>query len=258
VSGIKYYISNISMAFVFIIGAYLFTINPKLPAILSLIPIITGFILIFFMTEPYRNRKKVNFVNSWKHLKEGLRLFWNNNYLKYLAMFTFIILSAVSVMLSFSSAYFQEIRIPVYLMGAVAFVASLITAFSSKRTHKLEEKIGEKKSLFIVQIALIFSIVLMSLMIPYIGVLFYLLIPFVNGFFNVLVSDYANRNIDTQHRATMLSINNMFGNIGNTFIFPVIGWGIKSYSMGRTFFVFGIFIMAFLFIVYFYRKREVD
>lgn len=254
VSGVRYYISYISQAIVFTIGSFLFAINYKLPAKLSLIPLVIGLFLTFFLTEPYHNNKKLSLRDSWNHLKEGLRLFWNNPYLKYLAMLTFAISSCVSIMLSISAAFFKEILVPLSIIGLLATVASIISAFSSKQAHKWELKLGENRSLFFVQIAIILSVFGMSLMIPYYGVLFYMIIPLIAGFFGVLISDYANKNVDTSHRATMLSINNMFGNIGSTIIFPLIGLGIKNYSMGNTFFVFGIAIFVYLIGVYLYRK----
>jgi MFS family permease len=238
------FISNIAMAFVFIIGAYLFAINNKLPAIASLPLIILGFILTFFLKEPYNPVKKFNFNNLFVHLKEGIRYFVNQKYLVYLAFFTFFIGSAISMILSLSSAYFKVILIPTFLIGTVAFVSNLLTAYSSKKAYFFEKKFGEKLSLSIIQIISFVSVLLMSFVIPYYGVLFYLLLTFMQGFYEVIIVDYTNRHVKTSHRATMLSINNMFDNIGIFLLFPVLGYLIKSYSMGFSLMFLGIFLFA--------------
>ena len=249
------FISNISMAFVFIIGAYLFSVNSKLPAIASLPLIGLGFILTFFLKEPYNPVKKFNFNNLFVHLKEGIRYFVNQKYLVYLAFFTFFIGSAISMMLSLSSAYFNAIMIPVALIGEAAFVSNLFTAYSSKKAYYFEKKFGERKTLLIIQVVAFVSVLLMSLVIPYYGVLFYLLLTFMQGFYEVIIVDYTNRHVKTSHRATMLSINNMFDNIGIFLLFPVLGYLIKSYSMGFSLMFLGIFLFVCFVVSVIWYKR---
>src|SRR3989344_1852202 len=214
ISGLANTISKISMAIVFIIGAYLFSLNYKLPAIASLPLIILGFILTFFLKEPYQSKTKINFKNSLSHMKKGLVLFKNNYNLKYLAFFTFLIGSTISMMLSLSSKYFEAILI------------------------------------FI-------SIFLMSFIAPYIGLLFFLIIAFVQGFYEVIIGDYVNRHVESSHRATMLSINNMFDNIGITLLFPLIGYLNKAYSLKISLLSFSIFILVCsLFIIFYYKNNH--
>jgi MFS family permease len=64
-------ITNISGAFVFLIGGFLFSINYKLPALVSLPFIIIGFLLTFYYTEPYKNKRSLSLKNSLLQLKEG-------------------------------------------------------------------------------------------------------------------------------------------------------------------------------------------
>jgi hypothetical protein len=243
------------MGFTFIIGAYLFTINPKLPAIISLFPIILGFILTFFLTEPYRPSKILSMANSWKHLKEGLSLFFKNPYLKYFALLTLVVWSAIDIMLSLSSAYFTSILIPVSLIGIIAFVRQMVVAFFAKKAHVIEPKLGEKKSLFFIQFLTLFAIGGMSFMFPYWGLLFFFIIPIVQGFFEVIMGDYVNHHVKTSHRATMLSINNMSDNIGITILFPILGILMKNYSMGLAMLCLSGFLLVYFLISDIYYKK---
>src|SRR3990167_1689695 len=79
-------VTNVSMAIVFITGSFLFSIDSKLPAIISLPVITLGFFLTFFLEEPYKNNKKLNIKNYIRHFKEGLIYFNENKYVKYLAL----------------------------------------------------------------------------------------------------------------------------------------------------------------------------
>ena len=255
ISGSMMTITNVSMAFVFIVGGILFSINSKLPAIASLPLISLGFILTFFLEEPYKTKIKLTFSNSFKHLKESLIYFKNSDYVKYIALFSLFTSAAISITLSLSSAYLEAIFIPLALIGTIAFVSSMITAFSSKKAHKIEPILGERKSLRLVQILVVLGLFLMALMVKFFGVIFYLFIPFVAGFFGVIMGDYINTHINTSHRATLLSVTNLFSNLGIFILFPIIGYLIKIKSMDFSFLTFGIIILIGYILVYLYSKK---
>jgi len=249
ISGLASTISKISMALVFIMGGYLFSINPKLPAILSLIPITLGFILTFLIKEPYPPKKAFNWENSIAHLKEGLGYFKKNSYLIYLALLTLLIGSTIIMMQNLSSSYFEIILIPVAFMGLVNFVLSLIAAYSSKKAHSFEQRLGEKKSLLFISLTTAISILLMAITTPYLGLVFFALLFFTQGFYEVIIGDYVNRHVKTSHRATMLSINNMFDNIGVFIAFPILGYSIGKIGMSQSILYFGIILGILLLVI---------
>jgi MFS family permease len=256
VAGKGAFIGYLSMAFVFIIGAYLFSINPKLPAKISLIPLTIGFVITFFLTEPFNPRTKLTLINSFKHLKKGLSKFWNTKILIYFALLTLLIESATNMMLSYSSVYLDKILIPIYFIGAVNFISSIILALSSKKAHFFELKFP-KSSLVILCGLTFIGIFLMSFMTPYIGVLFYLILPFVLGLFGIIISDAVNKRVSSKNRATMLSINNMFYSLGAFVFFPILGFLEKSNSLSFALFAFSILLLvSFIFLQLFKNKIE--
>jgi MFS family permease len=255
ISGSISMVSNISMAFVFIIGAYLFSIDPKLPAIVSLPFIILGFLLTFFLEEPYKPNKIFNVKNYFKHLKEGFIYFNKSPYIKYIALLSLFVSAAISISLSMSSVYFEKILIPVSFIGVLAFVAAMITAFSSKKAHELENFFGEKKSLILIQISAVVALFLIALLIPYYGYLLYLIIPFISGFSGVILGDYINHHIQSSHRSTILSINGMFSNFGIFVLFPLIGFIEKGYGFSNSFLIFGLIVLIGLIILNLFSRK---
>lgn len=255
ISGKLSTITNVSMAFVFIIGAYLFSLNYKLPAIVSLPFIIMGFILTFFLKEPYKSGKNLTIKNSWNHLKEGLLFFKNSKYVKFITFFSLFVLSTISIILSLSSVYFEQILIPISLIGVISFIASMITAYSSKKAHKLYDYLGDKRSFVFAGIIIVLGIFLVSLLIPYYGIFAYLLIPLVSGFLVVIISDYTNKHINSSHRATLISIKNFFVSFGIFLLFPFIGKLIGLKSMDFAFKIFGIIIFIGLIFVWIISRK---
>jgi len=251
-SGYMFAVTQVTMAIVFILGGVLFMISPKLPAIASIPFLVLGFILTFFLKEPYVNKKRPTLRNSFLHLKEGLVYFWHHDYVKYLVFYYMFIMAIIDISLSSSSVYLEHIRIPVYLIGVIAFVTSMITAYTSKTAYVWEERIGEKNSLFLIQLLLLVSVFTMSLMIDYIGVLFYLLIPLILGFFEVVINHYVNIHIATSHRATMLSIKNLFNHAAIFLLFPLFGHIKEVMSMSTAFVFVGVFFVIYAIGLYVY------
>lgn len=239
ISGKRTMYTNISTAFIFIIGGVLFSIDPKLPAIISIPFIIIGLILMLFLKEPYHNDKKLTFHNSVNHLKESWIFFKSNKDIQFLGFFVFMSSAAISISLSVSSAYFKLVLIPVFLMGVVAFIGSMATAFTAKKADNLEKFLGIKNSFYAIQAITFLGLILMALLVPYVGVLFYLLIPIISGFSQVTLNHYINIKVESSHRTTMISINNFFGNLGIFILFPLFGFITKGSGMNTAFWILG-------------------
>jgi MFS family permease len=251
-------ITNVSMAVTFIIGAYLFTVGAKLPAMVSLPFMVMGFLLTFFLKEPYKNGKKFDMKNSWNHLKEGFSYFKGNIYVKYLTFYSLPLVTVVLILQNMSSVYFENILIPVSLIGVVAFVASMVSSYFAKKTHDIDEKLGTSKALLLAQLLVFFGVFLMAFMVDYFGIVFYFLIAAAYGFLGVIINHYVNENIETSHRATMLSIKNMFNNLGILLVFPLIGYLVGWLSMKMAFFIlFGIFVIYQIIFFIIFRKVKI-
>jgi len=255
ISGLLFTVNHITMAFVFIIGAWMFSINHKLPAIAS-IPFVTGgFILTFFLTEPYPVKKKINLASAWAHFKKSVEHVWKHNYVKYLIAFSLPIHAMIVIILTISSAYFEKIMIPVIFIGVLAFISAMTSAISSKKAHSIEERLGDRKSLQLIQIFVILGLLLMAGMVKYFGAIFYLFIPLAAGLFNVLINHYVNVHIETAHRATILSIKNMCNQLGIVVLFPLAGYITKTKSMRGSFIFLAGFFIVYAIILYLYSKR---
>lgn len=245
VYGLLLLICDITKAAVFVVGGFLFAINPKIPAFVSLPFIILGLILTFFITEPYIKKKRISVTSTVNHFKESINIVKNNKFLKYLFWFSIPIFSVCTLILGISSVYISEIKIPVVLIGIIGALSPLISGIASKKAHDLEEKLGEKKTFLVIQIGAIAGMFLMSLLIPYIGVLFYFIISFVNGFFYVVMKDYANKHLISSHRTTGLSIIFLLNNMGSAIAFPLFGYITKTYSFQIAFICFGILLIVY-------------
>lgn len=255
ISGIDWTIANVTMAFVFIIGAYLFSMHYKLPAKVSLPFAVAGFFVSLLLKEPYKSKKSMTLRNSYKHLQEGLIYFWRHDYVRYLVFISLSVSSIVPIFLSVSSAYYEKIAIPISFIGVVAFIGSMITAYSAKKADSFEAKIGERYSLRLVQILLVVGILLSALMLKIFGVFFFFFIYLSNGLFRVLVNHFINKHIETSHRATMLSIKSLGNNLATFILFPIMGYLTMATSMQISFLSFAGILVVYSVLIYLFARR---
>jgi len=246
---------NFTMAVAFIIGGVLFSIDSKLPAIATIPFILIAFVMAFFLKEPIPPKGNLTLGHAWQHLVEGLRYFWKHDYVKFLGLYSLPVAAAIMMTLNLSSAYLEVILIPASLIGVIAFIGSSLTALSARGADKLETRIGEAKALMLIPVVLLCGLGLISLMAEYIGAVFYLLIGIASGFFNVIINHYMNKHIESSHRATMLSIRNMFGNAAVFMVFPFLGLSINKVGWQISFWWLGGLIFVYFVGLYFYSKK---
>lgn len=257
VVGKMFAIQNVSMAFVFITGGFLFAISPKLTAIASLPFLITGFILTFLLKEPYKPARKLNIKNTILQVWEGTKYSWNDSVVRYLLLFTLPLATALSISLSISSAYLEKILIPVSLIGTIAFIGSMITALISERAYKFERKLGDLRTLSLARWIVALSLFTMALMMPYFGVVFYLMMPFAGGLITVLLHHYLQSHIPSSHRATITSVYSMFSTIGVVMMFPVFGIVSERMDMSTAFVMLGVLFAAYsIWLIMYSRKLK--
>jgi MFS family permease len=249
-----HFIKNIVKAFVFILGAYLFTLNPKLPAYFSIPFILTAVILTLFLHDAITPNKKINILNHLNHMKQGFYYFLENTYTKLITIHSSFLLMIPWIVLAVSSAYLEIIKIPIALIGAISFVGNFLMAIGAKKAHYFEEKFGEKKTLSLLYVLAFIGLFPLIFLIPYFGVLSLWIIFPINSLGVVIIDYYMNRHIKETHRATILSIRNMFNKLLISISFPIFGYLTNLMSMSEAF-AFLFLILAFGFIFYLIYQR---
>lgn len=248
--GTQKVISYASMGVVFIIGAYLFTLLPKLSAFVSLPFLFTGFLLTFFLKEPYPISKFSKKEHASVYFKQGLLVFKKYPALLSIVLFCLPIFIINDVVLANSSAYLPTILVPIVLIGLINF---LINAFSSALLSKYADKIINKikKELpFILVGASIISCLLLGFSIPYFGIILLFIISGSLAIFDVFLEDYSNKRISSTYRATSLSIRNMIVNIGLFTGYVLFGMFSEA-SLSGAFFGLAILLSLFVLVIYF-------
>ena len=115
------------------------------------------------------------------------------------------------------------------MVGVVAFFA-----------HKIESKLSEFKSLFVVGIVCVLSYIFIANNMNYVG-LFILFIFYANrGYATPLLRNYINRHTESNVRATVMSIRSLIIRIFFAIIAPFIGWIADQFGLNSAFLTMGL------------------
>lgn len=201
-------------------------------------------LILASMKEPKRIKLNIkeNYLNEL--LKTVKNVFTKSKKLKWLLIFSGAIFSLNQSILWLYQPYFKISGLDIVYFGVVFASFQLVAAFSSKYAYKIEQKLGQKKSL----ISLIFitgvSYLLMSHFIYLFSFLFCFLQQFVRGFRKTIINGYINQLATSDIRATILSIDSFISRAIYALIIPIFGWIADVYSLPQALMVMGVTSLA--------------
>ena len=208
-----------------IIAGFLFEINGYLPAICSLLVLIFVTIISMFFIEPIKKNKKVNkeasITKQIKEIGEGFKFIIQSARLKALILAASLIVSLLSILLSYQTNLMQEIGIPAFLIGIIAAILSIASAYASKKQKEFNNKFKNKSIILIALMASISTIIagILGLKAKQFPILVLLIVfafvisKFAHGMYYTIIDKYfrnfTNKDIDTK----IFAVQNLFVNI---------------------------------------------
>ena len=201
--------------------------------------ILVAIILAFKLIEPAktyvseREKPKV-WSSAFLHIKNLWYLFGVSSFI-----FAFMIIG-----FWFVQPLLKEEAVPIIGFGVSFAILKSISFVSARNSSLLLKKLKLSGSIAL----MIFLIVLGYLGMWYSSGSFklFFLIPFylVGGFYSPIINSALNKRIDSESRATVLSINNLFGRLVFSVLAPIIGLYSDLNGMVITFMYLGIIIIV--------------
>ncbi len=170
-----------------------------------------GWVLLFLFSlglkEPMVKRKKE--PNYLRQIKTSFRLVRKNTLLTYLIINGVVIALCSWLIHDLIQPHFQEMGLNVVLIGILFAIGNFLSAIISNFADDLERKIGIKKSILFSSILIILGTVFIGLFeIPLIVVMGFFLTRIFLRFREPLFSDYFNKLVGSDNRATVISFAN--------------------------------------------------
>lgn len=233
-------INNLVWGIAALIGGYLATYSLRTPFYVSVAFAGVSFILSLTLTETAVYKKTD--VKYLVHLKDALYFSARHQKVRLFMVYAALLFSIGFVAYMLYQPYLETIKIPLSYFGLVYFALSLTTALGSKWAYKIETKLGEKKTLIIILLATLLSLLGMAFQAPITGVILPLIIAFFSGFLEPVIADYINKHVDSPHRATISSLENLLTQGLSTVLLPITGWVVDFWSLKMAFLASGILL----------------
>ncbi|HJN56427.1 MAG: MFS transporter [Candidatus Woesearchaeota archaeon] len=241
-----------------LIGSYFADINLRLVMWVSLIPLGIAVFIPLTFTEP-RFSKKVEF-KYWGHIKEAFTYAASHKQIRFFILFFMVIFGVSEGLWLLNQPYFAFVGLQVKFFGFVYFFIFITTAIASKFAYKIEHKLGIKNTMYFMTMILLIVYFLMGYFPAILMVFLPVLSSFVFGMQFPIIDGYINKNVESHHRATMISLKNLSGKLMFSMLAPLLGWIADIWSI-TTAFLLSSFILLIDLMVLFYifqiKKSEV-
>ncbi|MBL7169500.1 MAG: MFS transporter [Candidatus Aenigmarchaeota archaeon] len=200
------------------------------------------FLFSFSLKEPIVKRKKE--ANYFQQIKISYNICRKNTLLVYLIV-NFVVIALCSWLIhDLIQPRFQEIEVSVWSIGLIFAGVNFSSAIISNFADDLERRIGIKKSILFSSILIILGTIIVGLFeVPSIVIAGFFLTRVFLRFREPLFTDYFNKLVGSDKRATVIS----FANFLYWFLFAifgvVIGFFVDRFGLATIFLSFSV-IMA--------------
>lgn len=225
------------------IGTLLYKYNPQTPYFLSfLFTFLTALWLLFVKYEFTRNKASASAY--LRNIKTGVHLTIKNNYLLGLIIIGLsLTLSRLLLNQNINQPYLLSIGIDVASIGVVAAIVSAIMAIVSFYSHKILEKLGESKSLFLIVLLPSLSCIILSQINNMLGLIFIFVFSMAHAFRNPVLGTLSQKHIAKEQRSTMSSTASFVTGITISLLLPWWGLFIDKFGISTTLLLLGCYTM---------------
>ena len=230
----------LAVAFGGIVGGWIGSINLRwtwyamIPTFALLIPIALS------LQEPHRHRRVVKKGYMLELLKTIKSIFTNNLKLRWIIIYSAVILTFNQAALWLYQPYMKETGLDIVYFGIAFASFNVVAAIGSKYAHLFEKLLGMKRVLIALPIFISTAYFLMGNFAIVLGFTFAFLQQFVRGVKGPIITDHINKLTPSDMRATILSAESFVGRLGYAAVIPIAGWVADVYTLQQAFNILGV------------------
>jgi MFS family permease len=195
---------------------------------------VLAFFILFFISLSFNEPK--NYEKSKKsyhrHIIEGFKEAIKNKELLFLILFYSFVSLFARINLWFYQPYMKESGLALALFGVVWASFNIFAIVGSKSANKLEQLLGEKKSLYFIALGMILSTFFMGSYLVLVGIGLIFIQQIIRGFNSPVLEAYTHKHLSSHNRATLMSIQGMIASLLFFIFGPIFGWIADKFSLG--------------------------
>ena len=259
ISGNREIIYQLSSSMAILIGGYIALTSYNLNFFVVFIAFVTALIPILLMKET--KTKKVEKDQNirdllYEHFILSTKTVFNDRNLTFLIFIgAFIAAPITSVFFYFQLYLTDTLLFSPSIIGILLASHSVAGALGGYFAAQLEKKYQEKLLLYIVPLFIVISFWVIQ--VDFLIFVPFVLLGFLDSILYIVLSDYINRIVPSEQRATVISFNSLVFSIVMIFIFPLLGYIGQSTGFKFSFLILAILVsLLYLMLLYILNKTE--
>jgi MFS family permease len=233
INGNQEMVMQIGTVIAFVLGGYLASKDYMYALVLA--AFFSGIVLIqsFTFYEPHVKEigivEKNPFKMIKKQLKQSIKVIKGDRKIIFLILFSEIMGAFKVSMFFYLQNYWKSQSYTEFKIGIIFSASALAAAIVAKKTYKIEGLLKEKGILILMPILDV--VCFFGISFTNISYIFSVLVAIIDTILYVVLSDYINKLIPSENRATILSLQSMVFSFYMIIIFPLIGKIGDYYSL---------------------------
>ena len=216
------------------LAVHSYGLNFGITAVVTVLTILTG---LFFHEPPVERsappsagrllRRVV--ASGWRQTAMSLKLVGERPRIAFFILFSELILVFPTTSFFYLQNYWKGLGRSEWYIGVIFALQCAVSGVTGLLAPRIERRLGERGILISVPILMVFCLsgIALSRWAP----VFFILLGFLEGILLVAVSDYINRLIPSEYRATILSFQSMVFSFFMILLFPTVGWIGGNYGL---------------------------
>ena len=214
-----------------LVGGLLTKVDISTPYVANVCIFIVASLVILTFKEP-RHYETLRLNQYWKHQIESVRFVLTHPRVRWITFFYGMVHTFTFIgLILFIQPYMALVDVPLPFFGFVYCVAVLFSAVIAKYCYRIDEKLGERKSLYMMPAFLFLAFLSMSRITQIYGVVFILFIYFVVAYLIPIMDHHTHVHVKSVNRATVLSVRNLSAGIASAILSPFLGYIADTYSL---------------------------
>jgi len=258
IEGKNYAIGNFSESIAAILGGYLALTSLSLPIYIQTAVLFFGIPISLTLVEPSINKKN-RVEKSIKSMLDIMKFaIIKNKKIRYLILYSSIMGFATLSMAWFVQPFLIEIHFYLGYYGILWAILNFTAGITSYNAYKIYDKMKSYNLLIFISLIMSISFIMLGLNITYLGLVFIFLIYLIRGIVTPILRNEININIESNKRATVLSIRSMFIRLTFAILAPILAYISEiNFSLTITFTMMGIIVGAVSFFSL-YQLKKID
>ena len=234
-------IGNFSEAAAGILGGFLAAISFRYPAYAQVLVALLAIPFAISLVEPKMHKDRIK--SSWKSIIGVVRFsLVESKVLRTHIIYSSFIGVGTLMMAWLAQPFLKDVGINMKHYGIIWALLNIIVGVFSFLAHRIEKKLTDLNSLFIVGLLSVLGYLLLSQNMSYVGLLILFVFYANRGYATPLLRNYINQHTDSNVRATVMSVRSFIIRISFAIIAPFIGWIADKQGLSSAFIVMGVLI----------------